>query len=175
MKQIKWLEKNFELMVLAGMLVVMSCLSFANVIMRYCFHNALSWSDEVCCYCLALSAFFALPCAVRLGVSIKVDTFTIMIPKSIQKVLGLICDVIMIICLVWLFKGSIEIAGNAAKVKQASPALGIPIANLYGIMAFGVALTIVRYVQQIYRVLTNKVDTDRVDADKTDEDEKEEK
>ena len=49
MKQIKWLEKNFELMILAIMLVVMSCLSFANVIMRYCFHNALSWSDEVCC------------------------------------------------------------------------------------------------------------------------------
>ena len=41
MKQIKWLEKNFELMILAIMLVVMSCLSFANVIMRYCFHNAL--------------------------------------------------------------------------------------------------------------------------------------
>ena len=60
MKQIKWLEKNFELMILAIMLVVMSCLSFANVIMRYCFHNALSWSDEVCCYCLALSAFFSL-------------------------------------------------------------------------------------------------------------------
>lgn len=170
MKQIKWLEKNFELMILAGMLVVMSCLSFANVIMRYCFHNALSWSDEVCCYCLALSAFFALPCAVRLGVSIKVDTFTTMIPKSIQKVLGLICDVIMIVFLVWLFKGSAQIAENAARVKQASPALGIPIADLYGIMAFGIALTIVRYVQLIYRVLTNKVDTD-----KADEEEKEEK
>ena len=60
MKQIKWLEKNFELMILAIMLVVMSCLSFANVITRYCFHNALSWSDEVCCYCL-LSAMRGTP------------------------------------------------------------------------------------------------------------------
>lgn len=158
MKQIKWLEKNFELVILAGMLIVMSVLSFANVIMRYCFHNALSWSDEVCCYCLALSAFFALPCAVRFGVSIKVDTFTTMIPKNIQKILGLICDVIMIVFLVWLLKGSAEIAGNAAKVKQASPALGIPIANLYWMMAFGIALAIVRYIQLIYKVLTNKAD-----------------
>ncbi len=158
MKQIKWLEKNFELMILAIMLVVMSCLSFANVIMRYCFHHALSWSDEVCCYCLALSAFFALPCAVRLGVSIKVDTFTSMIPKNLQKLLGLICDVVMIVFLCWLFKGTTEIIANAAQVNQASPALGIPIANIYSAMAFGIALGILRYVQLIYRVVTNKTD-----------------
>ncbi len=158
MKQIKWLEKNFELLVLAIMLVVMSCLSFVNVIMRYCFQHALSWSDEVCCYCLALSAFFALPCAVRLGVSIKVDTFTTMLPKSVQKILGLICDVVMIVFLFWLFKGTLEITVNAASVNQASPALGIPIANIYSTMAFGIALAILRYVQLIYRVVTNKTD-----------------
>ena len=47
MKSIKWLDKNFELMILAIFLVIMSLLSFSNVIMRYCFHHALSWSDEV--------------------------------------------------------------------------------------------------------------------------------
>ena len=56
MKLIRWLDKNFELTILAVLLAVMSVLSFANVIMRYCFKSALSWSDEVCCYCLALSA-----------------------------------------------------------------------------------------------------------------------
>ena len=158
MKQIKWLEKNFELMILAIMLVVMSCLSFANVIMRYCFHNALSWSDEVCCYCLALSAFFSLPCAVRLGVSIKVDTFTSMISKSVQRVLGLICDVVMVVFLCWLLKGTAEIITNAAAVNQASPALGIPIANVYSVMAFGIFLGILRYIELIYKVVTKKTE-----------------
>lgn len=156
MKGIKWLEKNFELCILALMLIIMSCLSFANVIMRYCFHNALSWSDEVCCYCLALSAFFALPCAVRLGVSIKVDTFTTMLPKSVQRLLGLICDVMMIVFLIWLFRGTLEITANAAAVQQASPALGIPIDWLYGGMAFGIGLAILRYIQLIFKVLTGK-------------------
>lgn len=89
MKQLKWLDKNFELLVLAIFLIIMSILSFANVILRYCFHHALSWSDEVSCYCLALSAFFSLPCAIRMGSSIKVDTFTSMLPKKIQKILEL--------------------------------------------------------------------------------------
>ena len=38
MKSIKWLDKNFELIILAIFLVIMSLLSFSNVIMRYCFH-----------------------------------------------------------------------------------------------------------------------------------------
>ena len=54
MKLVKWLDKNLELVILAIMLAVMCCLSFANVIMRYAFHHALTWSDEICCYLLAL-------------------------------------------------------------------------------------------------------------------------
>ena len=75
MKVLHWLDRNFELLILAIMLAVMCVLSFANVVMRYGFHHALTWSDEVCCYLLALSAFFCLPCAIRRGVSLKVDTF----------------------------------------------------------------------------------------------------
>ena len=67
MKLVKWLDKNFELVILAIMLAVMCCLSFANVIMRYAFHHALTWSDEICCYLLALSAFYCLPVLCATG------------------------------------------------------------------------------------------------------------
>lgn len=149
MKIVKWLDKNFELMILAFLLAVMSVLSFTNVIMRYCFHNALSWSDEICCYCLALSAFFSLPCAIRMGTSIQVDTFITMVPKSVRKVLEQVCNVMMIGFLALLLKGTFGIIGNAAKVGQASPALRIPLAQIYSIMAFAIMLGIVRYVQAI--------------------------
>lgn len=149
MKGIKWLDKNFELVILAVLLLVMSVLSFANVIMRYCFHHALSWSDEVCCYCLALSAFFCLPCAVRMGSSIKVDTFTSILPEKVQRGSGLFCNGVMILFLIWLFKGTLVIIRNAAKVRQASPALQIPLAYLYGIMGFAVALAVFRYMQAV--------------------------
>lgn len=67
MKLVKWLDKNLELLILAIMLAVMCCLSFANVIMRYGFHHALTWSDEICCYLLALSAFTACPVRYATG------------------------------------------------------------------------------------------------------------
>ena len=120
------------------------------VIQGFCFFPVL-WVKE-------LSAFFSLPCAVRLGVSIKVDTFTSMISKSVQRVLGLICDVVMVVFLCWLLKGTAEIITNAAAVNQASPALGIPIANVYSAMAFGIFLGILRYIQLIYKVVTKKTE-----------------
>ncbi|MBQ1490862.1 MAG: TRAP transporter small permease [Blautia sp.] len=153
MKTLKWWDKNLELVILAILLAVMSVLSFTNVIMRYVFQNALSWSDEVCCYCLALSAFFALPCAIRMGTTIKVDTFTILLPKGVQKALGILCSVGMVAFLIWLFMGSVAITRNAAAVHQASPALGIPISYLYTLMAIAIILAVFRYLQLIIRTV----------------------
>jgi len=149
MKVVRWLDKNFELLILALLLAIMSVLSFTNVIMRYCFHNALSWSDEVCCYCLALSAFFSLPCAIRMGTSIRVDTFTTLLPKSVQKIIEQVCNVIMIVFLGFLLRGTFGIVANSAKIGQASPALRIPLARIYGVMAFAILLGILRYIQVI--------------------------
>lgn len=156
MKLIRWLDKNFELAVLAVMLAVMSVLSFVNVIMRYFFHNALSWSDEICCYCLALSAFFALSCSIRMGTGIRVDTFVTILPSGAQKVLEGICGVIMLVFLGFLLKGTLEITANASKIGQASPALRIPLAYLYGSMAFAVVLAMLRYVQSMVKIISGK-------------------
>lgn len=160
MKGLKWFDQNFELVILAILLFIMSVLSFSNVIMRYCFHHALSWSDEICCYCLALSAFFSLPCSIRKSSSIKVDTLMMYVPKSIQKIFTQICSIVMIVFLVWLFQGTLGIIGKAAQVHQASPALRIPVAYLYGIMGFAVALAIFRSVQMIVLSFRKKAEAD---------------
>ena len=47
MVALKWLDKNFEICCMSVLLAIMTVLSFTNVVMRYCFNNALSWSDEV--------------------------------------------------------------------------------------------------------------------------------
>ena len=118
MKVLHWLDRNFELLILAIMLAVMCVLSFANVVMRYGFHHALTWSDEVCCYLLALSAFFCLPCAIRRGVSLKVDTFTRLLPESIQKYIEILITLVMMGIIWFLFQGTIELIGKADLIHQ---------------------------------------------------------
>ena len=149
MSFIKWLDKNFEYFCLAALLVVMTVLSFTNVIMRYCLLSPIYWSDEVCCYCLALSAFFCLPCSIRYRSAIRVDTFVALLPKAVQKVFNVVCDVIMIAFLGICVKGGIDVAASAAKIAQKSPALQIPVEYLYHIMTFCFVLAIVRSIQVI--------------------------
>ena len=149
MSFLKWLDKNFEYVCLAFFLVIMTVLSFANVILRYCFKSPLGWSDEICCYCLALSAFFCLSCSIRHRSAIRVDTLTVILPKAVQNVLNYVCNAIMIVFMGFCIKGGLEVAANAASVNQKSPALQIPVAGLYHVMTFCFALSIFRLVQII--------------------------
>ena len=156
MSILKKLDKNFEFICLAVLLAIMTVLSFANVVMQYCFKAPIFWSDEVCCYCLALSAFFCLPASIRYRTAIRVDTLTAVLPRSVQKVLQIICDVIMIVFLAICVKGGIDVAANAAKIAQKSPALQIPVSLLYMIMTFCFLLAIFRSVQVIWLSMKEK-------------------
>lgn len=156
MSILKKLDKNFEFICLAVLLAIMTVLSFANVVMRYCFKAPIFWSDEVCCYCLALSAFFCLPASIRYRTAIRVDTLTAVLPRSVQKGLQIICDVIMIVFLAICVKGGIDVAANAAKIAQKSPALQIPVSLLYMIMTFCFLLAIFRSVQVIWLSMKEK-------------------
>ena len=156
MSILKKLDKSFEFICLAVLLAIMTVLSFANVVMRYCFKAPIFWSDEVCCYCLALSAFFCLPASIRYRTAIRVDTLTAVLPRSVQKVLQIVCDVIMIVFLAICVKGGIDVAANAAKIAQKSPALQIPVSFLYVIMTFCFLLAIFRSVQVIWLSLKEK-------------------
>jgi len=156
MSFLKKLDKNFELICLAILLMIMTVLSFANVVMRYCFKAPIFWSDEVCCFCLALSAFFCLPYSIRWRTAIKVDTFTSMMPKAVQRILQVICDVIMLVFLGICIKGGFDLVGNAAKIAQKSPALQIPVSILYAVMTFCFVLAILRTVQVLVLEFTAK-------------------
>ena len=147
---LKWLDENFEYVCLVILLIIMTMLSFANVVLRYCFNSSFSWSDEVCCYCLALSAFFCLPCSIRFGSAIKVDTFVTLLGKKVQGVLSIVCDVIMGVFFVICTKGGFDIAVKALKAHQKSPALQAPVAVFYYIVAFCFILAIFRTIQAIY-------------------------
>ena len=153
---VKWLDKNFEYLCLAALLIIMTVLSFTNVIMRYCFKSPIGWSDEVCCYCLALSSFFCLPCSIRFRSSIRVDTLVSVLPRSARRVLELICNVIMLAFLGICVKGGLDVAAAAAEINQKSPALRLPVAALYYVMTFCFVVAILRTVQIIVLDFKNK-------------------
>ena len=156
MSVLKWLDRNFEIACMAVILAIMTVLSFANVVMRYCFGSALSWSDEVCCYGLAISAFVSLPATIRLRRMIRVDTFTVMLSKKLQKWIGIVCNVIILGFSGLCVKGSLDLIAVTVKTGQRSPALQIPVAYFYEVMMVCFVLAIIRAVEVLVLDLTGK-------------------
>lgn len=156
MSVLKWLDRNFEIACMAVILAIMTVLSFANVVMRYCFGSALSWSDEVCCYGLAVSAFISLPATIRLRRMIRVDTFTVMLSKKLQKWIGIVCNVIILGFSGLCVKGSLDLIAVTVKTGQRSPALQIPVAYFYEVMMVCFVLAIIRAVEVLVLDLTGK-------------------
>lgn len=156
MSVLKWLDRNLEIACMAVILAVMTVLSFANVVMRYCFGSALSWSDEVCCYGLAISAFISLPATIRLRRMIRVDTFTVMLSKKLQKWIGILCNVIILGFSGLCVKGSLDLIAVTVKTGQRSPALQIPVAYFYEVMMVCFVLAMIRAVEVLVLDLTGK-------------------
>ena len=156
MAALKWLDKNFEICCMSILLAIMTVLSFANVVMRYCFSNALSWSDEVCCYCLAISAFLSLPATIRSRSAIRVDTFTIMLSKPVQRMIAIACTVIVVVFTGLMVKGGFDLAAVTAKTGQRSPALQVPVVHFYWIMTFCFILAVFRGIQVVFLDVAGK-------------------
>lgn len=149
MNLLKWLDKHFEHVILAILLVILTALSFGNVVFRYMLKSGLSWSDEVCKYSLVLSGFFSIPCWIRHNTGIRVDALVELLPERIRTLLLYITDIIMIGLLGILTKGACNLVSTCAAVNQKSPALQLPMAWLYGLVAFAFILSVFRYVQMM--------------------------
>lgn len=62
MKAIKWLDENFEEFIMIIFLILLTCIMMLQVVMRYFFHNPLSWAEEACRYSFVYSVMLATVC-----------------------------------------------------------------------------------------------------------------
>lgn len=50
-KLIHWLDEYLEISLCVALMSVMTVVIFVQVVMRYVFHNSLTWSEEFARYC----------------------------------------------------------------------------------------------------------------------------
>lgn len=143
----KFLEKNFELILLAIMLAVFTVLMFLNVVLRYTLGSGIVWGDELCRYCLVMSTFFSIPIWIRRRSGIRVDAVLSLLPKKIQSYLDVLVHLLLLGMLVFIFVSSLSVYQTIAASKQVSAAMRMPTSWLYGGASFGFFLAIVRTVQ----------------------------
>lgn len=147
MSVLKFLEKNFELMLLAVMLAVFTVFMFLNVVLRYTSGSSIVWGDELCRYCLVTSTFFSIPIWIRRRSGIRVDAVLSLLPERIQAYLDILVHLLLLGMLGYVFISSLSVYQTIAASGQVSAAMRMPTSWLYGGAAFGFFLAILRTIQ----------------------------
>ncbi|GAB4245226.1 MAG: hypothetical protein Kow00129_05070 [Thermoleophilia bacterium] len=89
---------NFvEAFIASTTLAVASVLVFTNVVMRYVFHDALPWAEELVRYALIWSSFIGASIAMRHGLHIGVEIVVDNLPGRLRKVFILIGMLIVLL------------------------------------------------------------------------------
>lgn len=151
---IKWLDNRFEEVVMMVMLAILSAIMGYSVIMRYIFNNSLSWAEEICKYLFVWSAFLSASLCLKRRSSIKIDMLLLALPPSMQRLLLIVGDIVMLVFFSYMLKAAWAVTSGLFRSGQTSPALELPMYCIYASTVVGFALCIVRLLQRMYFLLT---------------------
>jgi C4-dicarboxylate transporter DctQ subunit len=151
---IRWCDNQFskvERFILAGVILFTSLLLFANVFMRYIFHNAIYWAEELVRYSMVWLIFIGGSQVAKHEGHITVDVVHRVVPPKIRIVLEYFVNIVAIVfCLVLAYFSyrqmmRVYISG------QISPAMELPMWLPYLSIPVGSALMAIRYLGEFRR------------------------
>jgi len=149
MKVLKWLDENFEKTVCVVLISVMTLLVFLQVIMRYVFHNSLSWSEELARYVFIWLIYLGISYGCKLRKHIKIDAALMLFPKKIRPLVTILGDILFLVFCVYITVTGFNYAMLQAELGKASSALHIPFQYVYSAVWVGFGLATFRQIQTI--------------------------
>lgn len=137
------------LLALSGSLLAVMIASIAwQVLLRYGFHDANAWSEELARYCMVVIVMLTAPLGLKRGRHVRVDLFVGMMPPKVRKCVDIIIDLFIVAYMVGLFISAITLMSNPAK--QFSPGLKINMMYIYASIALGCILMLLFMGELIY-------------------------
>ena len=148
-KKIIHILNNFELYICDVLLAMTIVVATLAVVMRYCFNDSLVWAEELCRFSFVWISLLSCGYAVNHGGHLMVDVLTMFEEKmpGVLKGLSLVTNIIWVAFSIFFAKEGLIMASSSL---QSSPAMGIPMAVVYGAIPVGATLMAIRVLQKTY-------------------------
>ena len=150
---LRWLDSQFsrfERFFLAGTILFTSLLLFVNVIMRYVFHNAIYWAEELVRYMMVWLIFLGGSQVAKHEGHITVDVVQMAVPPRVRTVMVHGVRIVAVLfCLVLAYYSYLQMMRVYAS-KQISPAMELPMWIPYLSVPVASTLMAVRYTQKLW-------------------------
>lgn len=155
MKVLRWLDDNFEAIIMSSTLLLMSGIIAIQVFFRYVLLNSLAWSEEVSRYLFIYMIYFGISYGVRKSRHIKIDFLISLFSDRGKKVLALVSDALFLAFAVVITTQAGIVAETIARLGQITGATQMPMAVVYSAVPLGYGLVCFRLVQNIVYKIRN--------------------
>lgn len=150
MKVLKWLDDHFEEVLLVICLVLITVVSFLQVIIRKIpWIPALTWAEEFCRFAWIWSVFLSLPYTIRKASMLRVTVLLDAMPSRTRNAFNIFVDVLNIAAMALLFWYSLPLVQDRFLSAETSPAMLWPMWAMYSSMTLGFGLAVIRGVQML--------------------------
>lgn len=153
-KKINRFEEGF----LIATLVLMVALIFGQVIGRYIFQNAPSWTEEAARYIHIFQVWIGAGYAVKLREHIKVSAFIELFHGTTRKVLDMVALVIWFLMVLLVAIFGTQLVMTTLQYGQVAPATQIPFWLPYLAVPLGALSMMIRLAQQMVEIYRKDYD-----------------
>ena len=143
MKKILDILDKIEVAVASLVLLVLICVTFFGVLMRYIFNNPFTWEEELQLACMVWITFRTKS---HVAIEILVDA----LPKSLRKIVELLIPVVVYAVLIYFFFRSQNYIAVMLRTSRKTPILMIPYSTIYAIAPVSIVLMLISYTEQKY-------------------------
>lgn len=155
MKLVKLIDERLEEFLMVALLFVMAVLMIVQVVCRYCFHQSLTWSEELVRFLFIWAGFISISYCVKKSISIKITQFEALLPEKLADSIDIVRNTILLAFCLYMVPFSLRYLQQCMHNGSTSPAMGIPMTLVQAAPLVGFLMVSVRLFQYILLAIHN--------------------
>lgn len=148
---LRLLDRHFEEAIACACIAAVACFVFLQVILRYGFDTALTWTEELSGIAMAWAVYMGAALAVRERFHIRIMAGVVALPRLIALALVILADLIWLAFNLFMIAVCVDYLGVLWTRPSESPSLGINMFWPETIVLIGYLLMTLRLVQIYWR------------------------
>jgi len=148
-KILRWLDINFEPILMAVLFYAITLLVTLQVILRFVFSSGFAWGEEVSRFMFVWLMYISISYATRNQRHIKVAFLVNKFPIEVRKKLMILTDVLFLTFCVIAFYGTVLVCRSTWEFQDMSVTVNVSLNIIFGAGILGFGLMVIRLIQSI--------------------------
>jgi len=165
-KILKFLDENFEKLIISITIVLMAIVMMVQIIMRT-FGSSITWAEEFCRYLFICGCSLGVSYSTKKEKHLRLDIIPTFVPV-LKVPFEIFADITMFVAMILMCKAGFPIVAKIKTTTQVSPSLRLPMWIIYIPYLVGIVGTIFRLIQKwVIRIINKDISGKKAKANET--------